>query len=401
MKVAMHNWMRAEPVETTIRRLAKFGYDGIEISYDSVALGDNAPGTAAVRQSLKDNGIECVGSISLMFAGRDLIHADPAVRADSVDYLKGAITMIKELRAGADRPGHHEHRPLRGRQGEGDGLARGGVGLGGRGPQGGQRAREVGGRADRDRGAQPLRDELRQPPRPGAPARAGGRRRRRRLPRRLPHEPGGVRPAAGVPQRRPTACSTCTWPTTTAWPSARASCPWADIIGTLKDIGYDGSLTVEFVAPLDRTPANPYKNAMAAADESLTRRAAEVHRGPRLRRALRGVLLVAGRGVGQDAPREHVSARRRAAMRRARILEHIRAARRGDDRRARARPCHLEHDRAPRPRAARARGPGRARPRRGARARSGARAPPDRVGPRGSRRSPRPRRRSPSTRSRA
>ncbi len=50
MKVAMHNWMRAEPVETTIRRLAKFGYDGIEISYDSVALGDNAPGTAAVRR---------------------------------------------------------------------------------------------------------------------------------------------------------------------------------------------------------------------------------------------------------------------------------------------------------------------------------------------------------------
>jgi sugar phosphate isomerase/epimerase len=45
---------------------------------------------------------------------------------------------------------------------------------------------------------------------------------------------------------------------------------WAAIIGTLKDIGYDGSLTVEFVPPLDRTPANPYKNAMAAADESLT-----------------------------------------------------------------------------------------------------------------------------------
>ena len=45
---------------------------------------------------------------------------------------------------------------------------------------------------------------------------------------------------------------------------------YADILGTLKEIGYDGSLTVEFVAPLDRTPANPYKNAMAAADESLT-----------------------------------------------------------------------------------------------------------------------------------
>jgi sugar phosphate isomerase/epimerase len=45
---------------------------------------------------------------------------------------------------------------------------------------------------------------------------------------------------------------------------------WASIIGTLKEIGYDGSITVEFVPPLDRTPANPYKNAMAAADESLT-----------------------------------------------------------------------------------------------------------------------------------
>jgi D-psicose/D-tagatose/L-ribulose 3-epimerase len=83
MKVAMHNWMRAEPVETTIRRLAKYGYDGIEISYDSVELSPGASGTAAIRDTLVENGIECVGSISLMFAGRDLIHADPAVRPRS------------------------------------------------------------------------------------------------------------------------------------------------------------------------------------------------------------------------------------------------------------------------------------------------------------------------------
>src|ERR671920_1729626 len=105
MQVAMHNWMRAEPVETTIRRLAKYGYDGIEISYDSVALSPGAPGGAAVREILKETGIECVGSISLMFAGRDLIHADPAVREDSIDYLKACVTMIKELRDGADGPG--------------------------------------------------------------------------------------------------------------------------------------------------------------------------------------------------------------------------------------------------------------------------------------------------------
>jgi len=33
---------------------------------------------------------------------------------------------------------------------------------------------------------------------------------------------------------------------------------WAKIVGTLKDIGYDGALTNEFVAPVDRTPAAPY-----------------------------------------------------------------------------------------------------------------------------------------------
>jgi D-psicose/D-tagatose/L-ribulose 3-epimerase len=30
------------------------------------------------------------------------------------------------------------------------------------------------------------------------------------------------------------------------------------VVSTLKEIGYDGALTVEFVAPVDRTPANPY-----------------------------------------------------------------------------------------------------------------------------------------------
>lgn len=41
-------------------------------------------------------------------------------------------------------------------------------------------------------------------------------------------------------------------------------------MATCKKIGYNGSLTVEFVPPLDRTPANPFKNAVAAADETLT-----------------------------------------------------------------------------------------------------------------------------------
>jgi sugar phosphate isomerase/epimerase len=37
---------------------------------------------------------------------------------------------------------------------------------------------------------------------------------------------------------------------------------WLKVVGTLQTIGYDGALTVEFVAPIDRTPANPYPNAI-------------------------------------------------------------------------------------------------------------------------------------------
>jgi D-psicose/D-tagatose/L-ribulose 3-epimerase len=37
---------------------------------------------------------------------------------------------------------------------------------------------------------------------------------------------------------------------------------WLKLVGTLKLIGYDGALTAEFVAPIDRTPANQYPNAI-------------------------------------------------------------------------------------------------------------------------------------------
>ena len=37
---------------------------------------------------------------------------------------------------------------------------------------------------------------------------------------------------------------------------------WPAIVGALRDINYDGALTVEFVAPIDRTPANQYPDAV-------------------------------------------------------------------------------------------------------------------------------------------
>ena len=37
---------------------------------------------------------------------------------------------------------------------------------------------------------------------------------------------------------------------------------WPSIVSTLREVRYDGALTVEFVAPIDRTPANRYLDAV-------------------------------------------------------------------------------------------------------------------------------------------
>jgi D-psicose/D-tagatose/L-ribulose 3-epimerase len=92
LKVAMHNWMRPEPIETTIRRLGACGYDGIEISGEP-ALYD----PKHVRSLLDENGLECWGSVTLMVGGRDLLHEDKYVRVGSVQYVKDTIDLIQAL----------------------------------------------------------------------------------------------------------------------------------------------------------------------------------------------------------------------------------------------------------------------------------------------------------------
>jgi len=92
MFLSMHNWMRAEPVEVTIKRLAKYGYEGIEIQGEPEQYD-----TKELRKVLKENGIRCWGSVTLMLGDRNLVAKDEAQRAASVQYCKDCITMAKEL----------------------------------------------------------------------------------------------------------------------------------------------------------------------------------------------------------------------------------------------------------------------------------------------------------------
>ena len=45
-------------------------------------------------------------------------------------------------------------------------------------------------------------------------------------------------------------------------PAGYGDYDWEKFVGVLDEIGYTGALTAEFVAPVDRTPANKYPNAL-------------------------------------------------------------------------------------------------------------------------------------------
>jgi sugar phosphate isomerase/epimerase len=82
MKISMHNRMRAEPLEVTVARLARCGYDAIEISGEPARYDPRE-----VRPLLKRHRVCCCGSVTLMTDGLDLISPDPAVRQNSVQNI--------------------------------------------------------------------------------------------------------------------------------------------------------------------------------------------------------------------------------------------------------------------------------------------------------------------------
>lgn len=92
MKFAMHNWMRQEPIETTIERLHRLGYDGIEISGEPTQYD-----TSQVARLLEKYQLACWGSHSIMMPGRDLVSEEASVRVETVQYMQACVRMVHEL----------------------------------------------------------------------------------------------------------------------------------------------------------------------------------------------------------------------------------------------------------------------------------------------------------------
>lgn len=92
MKICMHNWMRPEPIEVTLARLARLDYDGIQIMGEPRKYD-----WKEVNGLLKKYDLECMGSVSIMLAGRDLIHGNSFYRDMTMMYLKETLDMIEAL----------------------------------------------------------------------------------------------------------------------------------------------------------------------------------------------------------------------------------------------------------------------------------------------------------------
>lgn len=92
MHLSTHNWMRAEPLEVTIQRIQRLGFESIEISGEPSQF----PSKESLA-TLKKHGIRCWGAVTLTLGERNLAAKDPAQRAATVDYMKSLVTMVKEL----------------------------------------------------------------------------------------------------------------------------------------------------------------------------------------------------------------------------------------------------------------------------------------------------------------
>jgi D-psicose/D-tagatose/L-ribulose 3-epimerase len=251
MELAIHNWMRAEPVENTIKRIAEYGYDRLEIAGEPTAYD-----TGKIGKLLTDHGLGCWGSVTLMMEKRNLLAGDPGQRAASVQYVKDVVKMVHEL--GGEmvsvvpgtvgklvpdaRPEEEWEWAIAGMKEIYEYAEPLGIQLGiepinrfetyfiNRGDQALALAKEVGPNCGvcldvfhMNIEEDDIYDAIRR-----TEGRLAGF-----------HVADNNRMAPGM--------GTFNWP---------------KIVDTLKETGFDGALSVEFCAPVDRTPANPYPNSI-------------------------------------------------------------------------------------------------------------------------------------------
>jgi sugar phosphate isomerase/epimerase len=247
----MHNWMRAESPEITIRRLKKKGFESIEISGEPEIYN-----AKELRKTLKDNGIRCWGAVTLMLKERNLLAKNEKQRADSVKYTKDCVTLVKDMdgyeltivpgtvgKITPDGTPEEEWQwAIESLKEVQEYASKAGVKL----------AVEPINRFETyfcSRAAQAIALAKAVGPDVGVCLDAFHLNMEEADPYAAIISAKGLLVDFHVADTNRMAPGMGHW-------------DWLKLIGTLKMIGYDGALTAEFVAPIDRTPANQYPNAI-------------------------------------------------------------------------------------------------------------------------------------------
>lgn len=259
MELAIHNWMRAETVETTIRRAAQHGYHRLEIAGEPGQYN-----TKEIGKVLKENNMGCWGSVTLMMEERNLLARNEEQRAMSIQYVKDVIRMVKELDGHMvsvvpgtvgkivpdARPEEEWQWAVECMKEIYDYAEKSGILIGiepinrfetyfiNRGDQALALAKEVGPNCGVC--LDTFHMNMEEDDMFAAIRRAKGRINGF-------HVADNNRMAPGM-----------------------GKLDFPKIVETLKEVGYDGVLSVEFCAPLDRTPANPYPNSIEENPEGLS-----------------------------------------------------------------------------------------------------------------------------------
>jgi sugar phosphate isomerase/epimerase len=251
MHLSMHNWMRAEPIEVTLARLSKYGYESIEISGEPEQYKPDE-----VRPLLEKYKLRCWGSVTLMFETRSLVAGDENKRAASVQYTKDCIDLVAAL--------------------NGTEMTIVPASVGQITPDGKPEQEwewAVASLKEIYAHSQPLGVKLAIEPlnrfetyfiNRGAQAMA--------LAEAVGEDCGVCLDAFHMNIEEEDLYQTIVdcGPRLTDFhvadnnrmPAGMGHYDWKRVVETLKSVGYDGALTAEFVAPVDRTPANPYPNAL-------------------------------------------------------------------------------------------------------------------------------------------
>ncbi|TMV49514.1 sugar phosphate isomerase/epimerase [Paenibacillus mesophilus] len=83
-----------EPMETSLQRLRRFGYDGVELAGEPAKLDFNK-----LQEQMKRHGLICTSICGIYTAERDLSHPDPEVRRGAIQYVKDCVDMAQRLGA--------------------------------------------------------------------------------------------------------------------------------------------------------------------------------------------------------------------------------------------------------------------------------------------------------------